>query len=180
MSITTKSLTQDELKSLIRYEPETGKFIRFANPVKPLNNAVAAGSKCANGYIYINVFYVKHLAHRLAFLYMTGSFPTNHVDHINGNRTDNRWENLRAVTHSENMQNLGSALSNNKSGGLLGVSFSKQYQRYDAEITVNGKSKYLGRFKTSNEAHDAYLKAKKEMHPFSNRIFQTNINEASV
>ena len=170
----SNELTQDLLKSMIVYEKETGRFIRTANANRVLVKTKNAGSTNANGYVYISVNCKKYLAHRLAFLYVTGSFPVDFVDHVNGNRADNRWENLRDVTHSQNMQNVGRAQINNTSGGFLGVSFRKRFQRYEAEITVNGKSKYLGRFKTAEDAHKVYMDAKQRFHPFSSRAVEIN------
>ena len=90
-------LTQSELKSLLHYDPETGLFTWIA----PLSNRVQVGDVCSTvapiGYILIGVRGQKLYAHRLAWLYMTGEWPENQIDHINCVKTDNRWANLREV-----------------------------------------------------------------------------------
>jgi hypothetical protein len=88
------------------------------------------------------------------------------IDHINGNGLDNRRSNLRVVTRSENMQNQRKARADNKSSGLLGVSWHKPGRNWTAQITIAGKRTHLGIFDTSSEAHAAYLSAKRNLHDF--------------
>ena len=85
------------------------------------------------------------------------------IDHINGNRTDNRIANLRAVTRGGNMQNQRRAHASNTSG-LLGVYYKPKNKKWAAQIQANKKRMNLGLFKTAEEAHTAYLKAKRELH----------------
>jgi len=92
--------------------------------------------------------------------------PENEIDHINGIRNDNRICNLREATKSENAQNQRKAPSHNKSTGLIGASFDKRYKKFESKIHINGKSKFLGYFKTAIEAHNAYLTEKRLIHPF--------------
>lgn len=122
-----------------------------------------AGSPKGDGYIRICVDQRDYKAHRLAWLFMTGEWPAGDIDHINGNREDNRWANLRVVTCAMNAQNRRKAHSNNKSTGVLGV--SKDRGRFMASIFVDGKSRKLGRFLTVEEAEAAYLNAKRKHHP---------------
>lgn len=98
-------LTQTRLKELLFYNPETGNFtwlVRSADRIK-IGQTAGCLDK-TNGYISIKVDKRRYTGHRLAYLYMTGEFPTE-IDHINRNRADNRWENLRNVPHSINMKN---------------------------------------------------------------------------
>ena len=96
-------------------------------------------------------------------LWITGAWPEHDVDHINGVRNDNRWSNLREVTRTVNIQNQRIAQTRNVAG-LLGVSFEKARNKYKAGIVAGGKYHNLGRFNTAEEAHAAYLKAKRELH----------------
>ena len=100
-------------------------------------------------------------AHRLVWMVVHGEFPGDMIDHINGNPTDNRIENLRVVTHSVNMQNRRTARSTNKTG-LLGVSVSGS--KFSAEIRIDGTQVCLGRFETAQMAHEAYVNAKRTHH----------------
>ena len=135
-------IDQNYLKSILIYNPETGIFTwrhrhdadkrwntRYANKI--------AGSTDSNGYIQIHINKKLFMAHRLAFLYMTGEHPREFIDHINGIRNDNRWENLRNASHSENQQNQRAAQKDNKSSMLLGVSYMKSHKKWRAEIQHN-------------------------------------------
>jgi hypothetical protein len=112
-----------------------------------------------NGYIIIRIDNVLYLAHRLAWLYMTGSWPPAQIDHINRSRADNRWENLRAVSNTENAWNR--TAPSNKSG-FTGV--RRENNKWLAEIKVNYKPIRLGLFETPEAAHTAYLEAKRKLH----------------
>jgi hypothetical protein len=100
------------------------------------------------------------LAHRVAWLYMTGEWPAGDIDHINNNRSDNRFSNLRPATRSLNIANSTKKKSN--SSGFKGVSFSKANRKWFAKITVNYRQQSLGYFNTPQEAHAAYVHAARE------------------
>lgn len=153
------NLTAEEVRRLFNYDPDTGIFTRRINRYKYRAGEVA-GYKC-HGYIRIKIIKPTYSAHRLAWLYVYGVWPEGEIDHINGITNDNRIVNLRSVSHSQNSENLRRARSDNKSG-LLGVSWS--HKSWIAQIQVNGKKKYLGRHKTKEEAHEAYLIAKRLLH----------------
>lgn len=159
----TKELTQARLKELLHYDPETGiftwKVARGFGPTRR-NPGDVAGAVYGNGSHYIVVDRQSHPSHRLAFLWMTGAWPEHDVDHINGDRLDNRWI---------NMHNRGRANKNNKSG-LLGVSWSKQKSNWIAQIVADGRTHRLGCFTTPELAHAAYLKAKDDLHPTHMRL----------
>jgi hypothetical protein len=121
-----------------------------------------AGYVSKSGYRYIHVNGKKRLCLRLAFLWMTGSFPKAQVDHINGVRNDNRWDNLREATRSFNIQNQRRAHSRNRLG-VLGV--EQVGKRFVSRIWVDNKAEYLGTFDTAEAAHGAYLSAKRKLHP---------------
>ena len=118
-----------------------------------------------DGYVLITIRRWKWRAHRLAWLWMTGEHPEHDIDHRNTIRTDNRWENLRLDTDGQNLQNVRRPYANNTTG-YLGVSYDKARGLYVAGIRVNGRRRALGRYATPEEAHAAYLKAKRELHPF--------------
>lgn len=119
------------------------------------------GNKQANGYVYIKIDGKSYMAHRLAWLDVNGEWPEVFVDHINGDRSDNRLINLRAATRELNAQNQRVAQKHNKLG-ILGV--SPYGEKYYACIRVNGKTKYLGLHETPEVAHQAYLEAKRKYH----------------
>jgi hypothetical protein len=116
------------------------------------------------GYVRVNFDgKVAHL-HRLVWALVHGEEPQGFIDHINGDRADNRVENLRVVDNSINMQNIRRARIDS-STGILGASPCSD-GRYVARIRVpSGSYRSLGRFSTAEEAGDAYLKAKRELHP---------------
>lgn len=133
-------LTQSRLKELFTYDPETGLFSRNYGTRK-------VGGLTAKGYVAIYVDGKLYLAHRLAFLYMTGEWPKEHVDHKDEVRTNNRWNNLRDCTRSENFRNVG-ARKNSKTG-VKGVSKCKT--GYLVMFCV-------GTYKSLEEAKRAYEK----------------------
>ena len=139
------------------YDPHNGVFVW-------VKNGAEAGALAVSGYIQISYKNKLYYAHRLAFLFMEGSMPENLVDHINGVRSDNRWVNLRHCSELENPQNM---LTGRK-GRLPGVTW--QAGKFVAQIKADGKNHYLGRFWTEEEAHEAYVEAKRRLHTFSPEV----------
>ncbi len=158
-------ITAERLRELLHYNPDTGIFTWKANRQGGgATPGKKAGYVTTTGYVQIGVDRVGYLAHRLAWLYMTGAFPALHIDHINGSRTDNRWLNIRNVNFVTNAQNIRKAMNSNKSSGMLGVSLYKRTGRWQAQISVGGTPKPLGYFNTPEEAYSAYLAAKRVHH----------------
>jgi hypothetical protein len=160
-----ETLTQERLKELLHYDPETGVFRwRFSNGkwVKPWD---VAGWIHKTGYAIIRVGGKQHKAHRLAWLYVYGVFPEKPLDHINRNKIDNRIGNLREATRSENAQNMDKHKDN--TSGFMGVSFNKRSQKWVSQIQIQGIKKHLGYFQTPEEAHVAYVNAKATYHMFN-------------
>jgi len=154
------TLTQEYVKHILHYDPETGDFIRLKRTGRTTHTGDILGciSKGASGKRY-TVFMVKNIlygAHRLAFFYMEGRWPNNEIDHIDGNGLNNKWNNLREVTHQENMRNT--KLSSTNTSGHIGVYWSKALNKWRSQIMINDKCMYLGIF---IEIKDA-IKARKE------------------
>lgn len=146
---TVAPLTQERLKSLLNYNPETGAFtwlvkrgnLRAGSPAGGLNTA---------GYIQLMVDGSNHLAHRLAWLYMTGGWPAQDIDHRDGCKGNNQFKNLRDVSEIVNGHNRHGPNKNNRASGLIGV--KRNRNRWSPCITVNGKQHHLGTFDTPNQA----------------------------
>ncbi|QLG87668.1 HNH endonuclease [Chitinibacter bivalviorum] len=160
------ALTQEQLKSCLSYNPESGEFIWISRNKNNVRSGRTAGHLRSNGYIEIRIKGKSYLAHRLAFLYVLNELPesSRQIDHINGNRMDNRISNLRLATPSQNLQNQRTGRGRSK---MLGAIWDQKRNKWVAQIKVNGKRKYLGMFETPEGAHSAYLKAKKELHEYS-------------
>ncbi len=153
-------LTQERLKEVINYDPETGVMKWIAHHHRPDMVGKRLGSIDDNGYVKVWIDSRQYRVHRLAFLYMTGAIPPI-VDHINGISADNRWVNLRESDKMRNAQNMKRARKDNTTG-FLGVHVSRY--KFTAGIHLSGKGKYLGSFDTPEEAHEAYLIAKRKLH----------------
>lgn len=158
-------ITQNHLKEALEYNPDTGIFIWKINPSMGTKSGSIAGSVNDEGYIKIAYKRKIYSAHRLAWLYMYGSMPEDKIDHRNGIKSDNRIINLRSATHMQNLCNQRKPMSNNTTG-YLGVSYSKKNRKFVAQIRINGRLKYLGSFSKAIEAHEAYLKVKRQVHDF--------------
>lgn len=148
-------LTQDQLKQKVSYNPDTGVFTWLgANGRRADQAGQVAGNKSPAGYVRITINQRSFMAHKLAWLYMTGELPPGIVDHRNMVKDDNRWANLRLASKSEN----GANSRPRGTSGLKGAYWSKQINRWYSRV---GK-KYLGTFDTAEQAHAAYVKAAKE------------------
>jgi len=158
-------LTQERLKELLHYDPDTGIFINLTQRKGSSKKGTAAGSKHSSGYIHITIDSKKYRAHRLAWLYVHGNFPEKSLDHVNEIKDDNRLVNLRLATKQENGHNMSRPHIDNPSG-YLGVSWHKQRKKWIARINSNGTRKHLGLFNTAEHASEAYLRAKREHHTF--------------
>lgn len=146
------------IRERIRYDPASGVLTRIST-----GKAISGVSQC--GYIQVRIWPKKFLAHRVAWFLHFGQWPSGMIDHINGNPIDNRIANLRIADSRTNNQNKRRAQKNNQSG-LLGAKLRKRggSKPYDAEINHHGIRTYLGSFATAQEAHEAYLVAKRRIH----------------
>jgi len=156
------------IQFLLEYMPETGDFIRKTTTSPKAKIGSIANIPAANGYSSVMIMSKKYQAHRLAWFVMHGFIDDKDIDHINGNRSDNRINNLRLATRSENMQNLKRSHIDNKSN-MLGA-YKHKAGGYFSEICLGGQKKYLGYFKSKEEAHMAYLAEKNIIHPYGTRL----------
>ncbi len=156
--------------SRIKYDPDTGDFTW----VCPASRRVSAGQKAGwlndSGYVLISLGGVKYRAHRLAWRIVYGYWPSDQLDHINGNRADNRIANLREATDAQNRQNTAKRIDNKS--GYVGVYYAPWANAWRAEIRVAGVRRKLGYFSAPELAHAAYSKAKAELHTFHPEVPQ--------
>lgn len=153
-------LTSDGLRAELTYDPETGHFTRAC---WRQGRGGHAGTINNLGYRLIRVGGWRYRAHRLAWLYVHGAWPAGQIDHINGIRDDNRIANLRDVPDIINQQNRRNPHKGSQVP-FLGVKLAKQPNRFVAGIKDAGRHVHLGVFDSPEEAHAAYLDAKRELH----------------
>lgn len=167
-------ITQAELKELFYYDPETGNLInRISRNYNAQKNTIA-GTLNAEGYRVIHIRKRIYFAHVLVWVYITGTYPPNELDHKNRNRSDNRIENLRKATRSQNKANTN--FPKPTKSGFVGVVLNGR--KWAAKIKVDQKRIYLGTFDTPEEAHFVYLNAR-EQHfgNFNPEIFREKLNQ---
>jgi hypothetical protein len=164
MSEVSDMVTQDRLKELFDYAPQTGDFIRIL-AVSSAKAGDVAGTIQGKGYLGFNIDNRHYLAHRLAWLYMYGEWPKHQIDHIDGNKTNNRIENLRDVDNSENHRNT--KVNSNSTTGILGVCWCSEANKWRAYIHIGGRQKRLGSFDDIADAAKARAEAEKKygFHP---------------
>lgn len=146
------------MRDLLNYDPESGVFTWRVARTTWINPGRVAGSLNAEGYRYIKVDGKNYKANRLAWFFVHGVWPDGQVDHINGDKADDRIANLRVCTNAENSQNRRRPAGAYRRPDGVFTSF----------VTVAGKRHYLGRFKTEELARAAYVEAKRRLHPFQN------------
>ena len=151
------TISRTEIKELFDYSSKTGVFINKINRSPTARKGCIAGSITDQGYIVINIKGNRHKAHRLAWLIMIGEWPEKQIDHKNGIRDDNRWNNLRLATNSQNHAN-GKLYKNNTSG-YKGVIWSKEKKKWRADVRFYGETKFLGYYDNIKSAAEAYKKA---------------------
>lgn len=145
-----------EVTRRLRYVQETGDFYWIVAPNNRTKAGSRAGKRDRNGYIMIKFNTVALCAHRLAWFVMTGGWPEEYIDHVDGNPSNNAWSNLRAATNSQNQ-----AARRKGSGAFRGVTWNKKSRKWQAGIKVGGKSVHLGLYETPDAAATAYANAAK-------------------
>lgn len=148
-------LTQERLRYVVSFDADTGIFTRLTKAAQCVTLGEVAGGLDTQGYVRINIDGKKYLAHRLAWLYEKGTWPRSCIDHINGDRKDNRMKNLREASHSQNMQNQS------MKNGSVGTCYHKAIKKWQSYIYVNRRQIQLGYFETQEQAHSAYLNARR-------------------
>lgn len=153
-------LTKEYVLALLQYVPETGELLR--KKARPrIQVGSVAGSINPQGYRYIQLDGRKYASHRLVWLIEYGKMPTADIDHIDGNKLNNRISNLRDATRKQNCENKG-AQSNN-SVGYRGVTYNKRLRKYVAQIQHYGKNRHLGVFAMPEDAYAAYVNATQQL-----------------
>lgn len=148
-------ISAQELREKLTYNPETGEF--FTKPRK-IGSSHLYGSKRNYPAVTITINRRKYYASLLAWLWMTGEWPSSHIDHRNNDSLDNRWRNLRESTRSQNMGNQ--RMSKRNTSGLTGAFWDRSAKRW---ISIIAK-KHLGTFPSAKAAHEAYVKAARERY----------------
>ena len=155
-------ITQDRLKEVLLYNHETGIFTWR----KTMSNRASAGTQAGwshnAGYVGIRIDGKAYLAHRLAWLYVTGEWPPILVDHRDTVKTNNKFSNLRLANHSQNSENC--KISKDNKTGYKGVTFNKQLGKFIARIRKNKIEHHLGCYETPELAHVAYVEASARLH----------------
>jgi len=155
-------ITQQRLHELFEYRDD-GNLIRKVRTAQCTKVGDVAGGMYSRGYFMVSIYSKKYLVHRMIFLYHHGYLTSGmELDHIDGNPRNNRIENLREVTKSQNIQN-SKIRSDNKSG-VKGVSWDKSHSKWKAEMRMKGKMKHLGRYTTLEEAEAVAIAARNEYH----------------
>lgn len=157
---TKQLLTQSHLKKLLKYNPETGLFTWRVYRSQLAKKRQIAGSINKDGYRRITIDGQSHTASRLAWLYMEGYLPEHDIDHINRDRDDNRWKNLRHVSRSCNLKNKKVSICNKS--GVTGVCKNPVTGKWRAALMVNGVRLSLGHHDTKIKAVEARWSAEKK------------------
>lgn len=152
----------EQVRSMLSYDGETG-LLSWRISRGSVRAGKTTGSLAQTGYLVVRINGVNYQAHRVAWLITHGKWPDGVIDHRNGNKTDNRINNLRDTTQAVNVLNQHVMRKDNKSG-RTGVSFCKLTKKWVAQIQFRKKTIYLGRFDSIEFAHAAYAAAKAQLH----------------
>ena len=156
------TISIEQLHEVLKYDPFTGKFTwreraeAYPSPMSSIRafNTQMAGKPVYEenhrGYYRMVLLGKRYKSHRVAWAMHTGDWPSNQIDHINGDKVDNRIENLREATQTENSRNMKIPTTN--TSGVIGVSWDKKARRWRAGITAAGKQVYLGTFESFDDA----------------------------
>lgn len=154
-------VTKEEAEAVLSYSPLLGTFSYRKGP----RAGLLITARSAQGYVLVRVGGVSQLAHRMAWLLEKGEMPPGPIDHINGDRSDNRISNLRLADVTLNNQNRCAPQRDNKTSKFLGVcGWTRLPGKFRAQIKVMGKKIHLGMFDSEEEAAAAYIEAKRRLH----------------
>lgn len=152
-------LTADRVRELLSYDPKTGVFRWRVYRGRVAKAGFVAGNVTSDGRVRICVAGRLYLAHRLAWLYTTGKWPTDQIDHKDGDPLNNRWNNLREANRCQNGANR-----RDTEGRILPKGVSRSGRGFRAEITAEGRRIYLGYYPTVSAAHGVYAAAARDLH----------------
>lgn len=155
-------LTQQELKSKLSFNPETGIFTWLIANNSRVKVGMIAGTFSSTGYVYITIDRKNYKSHRLAWLYMNGECPKDMIDHVDGDKLNNKIVNLRKCNQSQNMQNQ--KLSKFNTSGYKGVSWHNATSKWRSRAKLKSKQYHLGLFERAEDAFKAYQKFAKQNH----------------
>ena len=167
-----KPIDVELMRSLLEYRPDVGgsclvwKVDRCSGAGRVHVKAGTRAGTLHNGYWRLHIQGKQMLAHRLVWAIVTGEDPPCQVDHIHGHEVGNHIENLRLAVKNEIDNGQNRKLSKNNTSGYVGVTYNRRKGKYKAQIYCMGKEYFLGYFATPEEAYEAYLKAKKNLHLF--------------
>jgi hypothetical protein len=150
------------VRNALLYDQETGVFTWLVATSNRVRVGNVAGCVSRDGYRYVGIGGRQYPEHRLAWLCVTGEWPRDWVDHVNGIKTDNRWSNLRGATRAQNRRN--SRRRRSGKSGYKGVSWHRSARKWQARIAVNHEEIFLGHFSSPEAAHNAYCKAAIQYH----------------
>lgn len=145
-------LTQQQVRKLLDYDPVTGKVTHLVNRPPFGLAGEPAGWVNSRGYFRVSIEGLDLPGHKVIWLWMTGTYPVGDIDHEDRNRSNNKWDNLRLATRSQNLTNQGKK-PNNRSG-FKGV--SSRGNSHTARVRIGGKPKIIGSFPSAKEAATAY------------------------
>ncbi|SAK95749.1 HNH endonuclease [Caballeronia temeraria] len=154
-------LTAERVRDLLHYEVVTGRFY-WKKCARIGFQSKRAGTQVTGGYTGIKVDGTRYQAHRLAWLWVTGQWPSELIDHENGSPGCNAWHNLRDATPEQNQWNK--RVHRNSTSGVKGVSWSKEREKWVAQVCVGGKNRNMGRYATFEEAVAAIQTARAKLH----------------
>ena len=160
--MTTQILTQELLRHLLDYNPDTGVLTWRAKPSQVVKIGQQAGTRRTDGYLALQINKQKMYAHRVIWLHVHGVWPQEEIDHINRNRADNRLVNLRAATRLENSHNTGKPATN--TSGHKGVTFHHRNKQWQVQLSANNKTFYVGQFAQLTDAVQARAIAEIFLH----------------
>lgn len=156
-------LTQQKLLECLHYDKDTGIFTRLKITSNRVKVGDVAGTYSGKGYRTVTILGKRFYEHRLAWLYVTGQMPTDQIDHIDNNRSNNAFSNLRLANNSQNRANTG--IRKHNTTGFKGVAYDdRKSRKWIAQISIAGKTTYLGAYDTPEEAHAAYCKKARLIH----------------
>lgn len=150
-------ISAEDIRELFDYDAETGVLYWAVDRSIKTRAGDVAGGDHNQGYLRVGVNYNRYLIHRIVWLLCHGDWPKYAIDHIDGNKKNNRISNLRDCSQQDNLRNQG--FRTNNTSGIIGVSWAKAESKWRAVITIDGRTKVLGRFIDIKDAEKCRLKA---------------------